>query len=267
MTVSAIGAEQTVMDAIGRASARSGIGFDYLLATAQRESGLDCQAKSKSSSACGLYQFVAQTWLSTLKAHGAEHGLGAYADDIERTAQGQYVVSNPARQAEILALRKDPVASAALAADLTADNAKFLAERLGRPPTEGELYAAHVLGAAGASKLIALSGSNPGAAADGHFADAASRNRGLFYDRSGAPVSVAALTARLTSGEGAARTTGLRPSLGLADPTASADAPDMTAWSGGLVQAPLTLTPQVLAILSSLDMPGAAAHDDKQKTD
>jgi hypothetical protein len=286
MSVSAIGAEPAVMDAIQRASARSGVGFDYLLATARRESGLDCQAKSKTSSACGLYQFVSQTWLSTLKAHGADHGLGGYADDITRTAQGQYVVANPARQAEILALRKDPAVSAAMAADLTADNAKILSDRLGRLPTTGELYAAHVLGAAGAAKLITLAGTTPNAAAADHFADAASRNQGLFYDRAGAPVSAAALASRLTAGLRPAQTptqvAGLRPSVGLDNEIGTANETPVLAtatdplpalspapsirpfspWQNGLSHQPqLTLTPQILSILSRLDPPGTDAKE------
>jgi len=278
MTVSATGAAPTVMDAIQRASARSGVGFDYLLATAQKESGLDCQAKSKTSSACGLYQFVSQTWLSTLKAHGAEHGLGSYAADIEKNAQGQLSVADPARRAEILALRQDPTISAAMAADLAGDNADFLTQKLGRAPDSGELYAAHVLGAAGAAKLLGLAETNPGAAASSYFADAASRNRGLFYDRAGAPVSVAGLAQRLTSGEtpSAAAVAGLRPSVRLAGETGgsysgpldpaiqAAGGPSVLSdWSAGMSRAPLSLTPQVLAILSSLNPPESAAADEK----
>jgi Transglycosylase SLT domain len=310
MAVPALGAEPHVMDAIKRASARSGVGFDYLLATAQRESGLDCEAKSKSSSACGLYQFVAQTWLSTLKAHGAEHGLGAYADAIERNAEGQYQVRNPAQRAEILALREDPSVSAALAADLTADNARILAGKLGRPPSGGELYAAHVLGASGAAKLIGLAETKPGAAAADFFGDAAAGNRGLFYDRAGAAVSLAALARRLTGGEGASPMAGLessrvslnrektlsqcltafpdgkpvstfpgnalRPSLGLPGEVETAPAMAEISWPAGMAApapsappsgtswgagpAPLALTPQVLAILASLDAPETAGH-------
>ena len=300
MTVSAAGALPSVMDAIQRASARSGVGFDYLLATARKESGLDCQAKSKTSSACGLYQFVAQTWLSTLKAHGAEHGLGDYAADIGRNAQGQFTVADPARRAEILALREDPAIAASLAADLAGDNADVLSQKLGRAPEDGELYAAHVLGAAGAAKLLGLAGTNPDGAAADYFADAASRNRGLFYDRTGAPVSVLALARRLTGGAVAsapaataaaaapvsapapASVPALRQSIGFAGeldvPFAATPAPVIQAsaaplpsvwqgdWRVGTSRAPLALTPQVLSILSSLYPPDMATADDKPAT-
>lgn len=277
MSVSAVGAELKVVDAIERASARSGIGFDYLLATARRESGLDCQATSKTSSACGLYQFVAQTWLATLKAHGAEHGLQAYAADIERTPSGQLTVADPARRGEILALRQDPGIAASLAAALTADNGRVLESRLGRAPSDGELYAAHVLGASAAARLITLAQSAPGAPAADHFPEAAASNRGLFYDKAGAPVSVSALAARL-AGETAVRTvSALRPSVDMpAAPAVAASfvpsaPPSATiqsgnGWRSGMVQAPLALTPQVLAILSSLDAPESGSFHHKSKS-
>lgn len=282
MTVTAIGNEPKVFDAIAQASARTGVGFDYLVSTAKRESGLDCNAKSKTSSACGLYQFVAQTWLSTLKAHGAEHGLADVANDIRRDSSGQFSVASPARQQEILALRKDPKLAAGLAADLTADNAKVLAERIGRAPTDGELYAAHVLGAAGAAKLIGLAKSNPTDGAASFFSDAASRNQGLFYDKAGAPVSTSALLARLSGQVSTSGTTGgLRPSLGLdaqypiitSAPGQSVAAaplvvrePVRPALNAPLASLPLTLSPQVLAILTSLYVP-LSGNEQNQSND
>ena len=44
-------------------------------------------------------------------------------------------------------LRSDPTANALMAGAFTKLNAGKLAERLGRGPTEGELYIAHFLGA------------------------------------------------------------------------------------------------------------------------
>jgi hypothetical protein len=271
MAITAVGTEPKVLDAITRASAQSGVGFDYLLATAKRESGLDCQAKSKSSSACGLYQFVSQTWLSTMKAHGAEHGLGAYADQIERSPSGHFSVSDPAQQSAILALRNDPKIAASMAAELTADNAKVLSDRLGRTPSNGELYMAHVLGASGAVKLIGLAAANPTTPAADQFPDAASTNRGLFYDKAGAPVSVSVLATRLGGGaRGTGAEAGLRASKdnggkdadgkGSISPFtwAAQNAPTPTGslgvWRAGY-SAPLTLTPQVMAILSALHPP------------
>ena len=62
--------------AIAHASQRTGVDFSYLLAQARIESGLDPQAEARTSSASGLFQFIDQTWLSTLDRHGAALGLG-----------------------------------------------------------------------------------------------------------------------------------------------------------------------------------------------
>ena len=105
-TINAIGS--TVAGAIQKAAQATGTGFSYLLATAKIESGFDPQVKAKTSSATGLFQFIEQTWLQTMKQSGAEFGYGQYADAIERTSSGRYVVRDPAKRAEILNLRKDP---------------------------------------------------------------------------------------------------------------------------------------------------------------
>jgi len=81
-----------VVAAIKSASRETGSDFAYLLATAQRESNLDNTAKSKGSSATGLFQFIDQTWLSLIKRYGGEHDLGHYADAISRTESGRLVV-------------------------------------------------------------------------------------------------------------------------------------------------------------------------------
>jgi len=203
MSVSSIaalaGSEIQVADAIAAASRKSGVSFNYLLATARRESALKTDAKSTTSSASGLFQFVSQTWLSTLKSHGGEYGLGNYANAISRDAKGHCTVSDPALKGEILALRQDPTISAQMAAALAGDNAKSLESQLSRPPTEGELYAAHVLGAAGAARLISGAQYTPTIAADVAFPEAAAANRGLFYDpKTGQAVTLGALYARLT---------------------------------------------------------------------
>jgi len=51
-----------------------------------------------------------------------------------------------------------------------------LSERLGRHPSEGELYIAHFLGAGGAARLITLASAHPNAKAADFFASAAQAN-------------------------------------------------------------------------------------------
>jgi hypothetical protein len=172
----------TVAGAIRRASQATGASFAYLLATAQVESGLNPRAGASTSSARGLFQFVEQTWLGTIKQAGAALGYGRYAAAITKTPSGHYEVTDPAMRSQILKLRNDPTANAVMAGAFTRANAAYLTQKLGRPPTEGELYIAHFLGAGGAARLISLGESHPTAKATEFFAHAASANPSIFYN-------------------------------------------------------------------------------------
>ena len=112
-------AGSAVIGAIRQAAQATGTSFQYLLATAQVESGLNPQAGASTSSARGLFQFIEQTWLATMKQSGASLGYGQYADAITKTASGRYEVQDPAMRSAILRLRNDPVAIAAMAGALT----------------------------------------------------------------------------------------------------------------------------------------------------
>jgi hypothetical protein len=183
---------------IRQASTATGVSFGYLVAAAKIESNLNPQAAAPTSSARGLYQFIEQTWLGTVKEAGAAFGYDRYADAITRTAAGRYEVSDPNMRREILALRKDPAANAAMAGVLTRSNSFKLTGALGRRPTDGELYIAHFLGAGGASRLISNVQNNPQASAVDMFPRAAAANRSIFYDRSGNPRSVSQVYRELT---------------------------------------------------------------------
>jgi hypothetical protein len=197
MSVEAISGASGVEGAIKRAAAQTGVDFAFLLQTARRESGLNPKAHSSTSSAAGLFQFVEQTWLSTLKRFGARHGLGAYAAQVEEGPDGRFRVADPAMRKQVLDLRLDPQASALMAGELTQDHAAYLQGRTGRAPSAGELYAAHVLGPAGSARLAESVASRPGGPAAQLFPEAAAANAGLFY-RNGRPVTVAELSANLT---------------------------------------------------------------------
>jgi hypothetical protein len=174
-----------VTSAIRSAANATGTSFSYLLATAKIESDLDPSLTMKSSSAAGLFQFIDQTWLGTLKQAGPAFGYGAYADAITRNAAGHYAVDDPEMRKEIMKLRQDPTANSVMAGVLTQKNAAALIRKIGRQPTDSELYIAHFLGAGGAGKLIEAATSNPQANAADAFPLAAHANRPIFYDRQG----------------------------------------------------------------------------------
>lgn len=188
-----------VTGAIQQAAKATGTSFQYLLATAKVESNLNPDAAAKTSSAGGLFQFIEQTWLGTIKEAGPSLGYGRYANAISRTDSGRYVVANPEAKAEILKLRQDPTANAMMAGVLTKSNAAVLSQKLGRQPTDGELYIAHFLGAKGAATLIGQSEQRPGATAASVFPNAARANRSIFFDREGRPRNVAEVSATLSN--------------------------------------------------------------------
>ncbi|MDP4025798.1 lytic transglycosylase domain-containing protein [Methylobacterium sp. NEAU 140] len=202
-----------VVQAIRDGASASGVGFDYLLATARRESALDPAAKAGTSTATGLFQFIEQTWLGVMKSAGPRLGLAEQAEAITRQADGTYTVPDADRRQAILDLRRDPRISATLAGALTQKNAEALTGALGREPTAGDLYAAHVLGAKGAAALIGTARTFPERAAALDLPEAAAANRGLFYDRTGRPRTAAELYANLSAaaqGVSATDLTGLR---------------------------------------------------------
>jgi hypothetical protein len=174
-----------VVDAIRTGADRSGVGFDYLLATAQRESALQPAARARASTAAGLFQFIEQTWLGLIKSDGARAGVPDYARAVTTRSDGTHAVDDPRLRQSILALREDPEISAVMAGALTRKNHEILSGELGRAPSGGELYMAHFLGARGASDLIRAARQTPDRAVASDFPEAAAANRSIFYDRDG----------------------------------------------------------------------------------
>ncbi len=188
-----------VAGAIKQAANATGASFQYLLATAKMESDFNSSAGASTSSAHGLFQFIEQTWLGTVKEAGSQLGYGQYSDAISKTSSGNYTVSDPATRKAIMKLRDDPVAASAMAGVLTQSNSFQLTGQIGRRPTDGELYMAHFMGVGGAAKLINSAEDNPQASAARLFPNAAAANRSIFYDRQGGARSVSDVYSVLTS--------------------------------------------------------------------
>ena len=130
MSIGAIPSSGGVEAAIRRASNATGVDADFLVRTARRESAMNPSAKARTSSAAGLFQLSEQTWLGTVKAHGAKHGYGQYADLIYRGGDGRWRVEGSARNV-VLDLRFDPQAAAN----------RSIFYRDGRPATVAEVHA------------------------------------------------------------------------------------------------------------------------------
>lgn len=117
-------APEKVEDAMGLmkpVAMKNGISPEYLYKTAHIETGgtFDPNAVNPASGATGLMQFMPGT-------------------------AKQYKLDDPT----------DPRASINAAAQLAADNKRALSKRLGREPTDAELYLAHQQGAGGAGALL-----------------------------------------------------------------------------------------------------------------
>lgn len=104
-----------------------GIDPKYYEVLAKIESSNNPNAKAKTSSAAGLYQFTEGTWKEMVKNLGLNYTL----DD-----------------------RYNPQKSRKVVEAFTKRNAKYLESKLKRKPTENELYLAHFLGIGGAKKFI-----------------------------------------------------------------------------------------------------------------
>ena len=218
------GAGSPVAGAIRDAARSTGTSFEYLLTTAQIESNLNPAAQATTSSAKGLYQFIEQTWLATMKSAGPALGYSHYAAAIVQGADGRYDVPDQTARAAIMRLRGNAAVSAKLAGAFTLSNAAQLNAAIRRAPSEGELYIAHFLGPDGAAKLIGAARTSPRAAAAEMFPQAAAANPTIFYDRFGRPLGAAAVYGKLTGRYDVARALAFAPGASVPDTAGVAQA-------------------------------------------
>lgn len=157
-----------VFNAIKKASDESGVDLGYMLSQAAQESGFNPNAKAGTSSASGLYQFID----STAKDQMGKLGI------------------NPVD-------RNKPEVQAQLAANYALENKRAIENVTGREATPTDLYLGHFMGTGGASKFLKTAQKNPNAIAADIFPDQAASNRGIFYDKTGRPLSVAEVYSKL----------------------------------------------------------------------
>lgn len=160
---------------IQRAAQNNQQDFNYMLAQARIESGLNPEAKAKTSSAAGLYQFTSGTWMDLVKRHGDKVGLHESALSLRN---GNISSSD---KSDLLAKRHDPALSSELAARFAIENAQTL-QRSGHEKVGAtELYIAHFLGPQGANTFLTGLKTKPDAPAAPALPQAASANAQVFY--------------------------------------------------------------------------------------
>jgi hypothetical protein len=199
MDVEALARASGAASSIARAANATGVDFSYLMNAAMRESAFKANARNPKSTASGMFQFIEQTWLAMVKRHGDKHGLGDLAKSVKVDHAGRYSVPSNSARREILGLRFDAETAAKLAGELTAENTDYLVNKLGRAPTNAELYAAHVLGPRNAAALAEAAVERPNARAASMFPVAAKYNRSLFYGSGGRALGAAETLARFDS--------------------------------------------------------------------
>lgn len=167
-----------ILTAIEKASDKSGVDFSYLVKQAKAESSFNPNAKAKTSSATGLYQFIDSTWIDMVNKYGDDYGMN---------------IAGKSRS-EILSMRKDPESASFMAAAFASENEKSLDNNWGGDVGATELYFAHFLGASGAAAFLNARDENPIRSAADIFPRAARANRNVFYDRAtGQPRSLEAV--------------------------------------------------------------------------
>ncbi len=173
-----------IVDTILRAASETGVDPVYMMALADKESSFSTKAKAATSSAEGLFQFLNDTWLELVRAHGARYGLEAEAASI--TGRGSAItIANEAMRTRVLRLRRDPYTAALMAGELIKRDRARIARRIGRDLDTSELYLAHFLGTASAGRFLTLTAEKPDAIATQAFRSAARANRNLFTEKSG----------------------------------------------------------------------------------
>lgn len=113
----------------------------------------------------GPYRFSEQSWLAAVERCADKTNAAASHPRIFQTSGGRYYVPVERERRNILAQRRDAVTARGIAACVAWQNRSLLEMALKRPPSTGELYAAHLAGSGPAIKLIELAGTRGAARA------------------------------------------------------------------------------------------------------
>lgn len=167
-------APKDVTHAIGQASRKTGVDFAYLMQQAHAESSFKADAKAKTSSASGLFQFIESTWMNMVDKYGPKHGISTEGKSRD----------------EVLEMRNDPTKASVMAAEFASENERFLRSHYKGDIGSTELYFAHFMGAGGAASLLNARDENGMQKAAYIFPKAAQANKNVFYHKDGSAKSL-----------------------------------------------------------------------------
>jgi hypothetical protein len=136
----------------------SGDMANYLKTIALLESGGDANAKAKTSSAGGMFQFIDSTWKQMTKEMGKDYSL-----------QDKF----------------DPKKAEEVAAYFSSKQKGQLEKGIGRQASSTDMYMSHFLGAGGATKFLNAMGKDPKQSAAALDPAAAKANKSIYYNKEG----------------------------------------------------------------------------------
>ena len=154
-------------------------------------------AQASTSSAKGLYQFIEQTWLATMKQDGAGARLWPLCRR-HRAVCGRALRGGRSRHAcgdHAAAQRSGRQRDDGGRASRATMPSSLVSATSAAQPTEGELYIAHFLGSDGAGKLINGAASAAARARRRHVSAGRGGQPSIFYDRPAARAASAKSTA------------------------------------------------------------------------
>ena len=153
--VQASGSNAGIVDIIKQAAKKVGLDENILVAMAAIESGFRPNARSKYSSASGLFQFLTKTWRGITSQKGGKYGISPGTS------------------------RFDPMASSLMAGEYIKQNFNYL-KKFKKDLGPVEAYIAHFLGPGGAATFFK---SDPNAPAAQVLPKAAAANKSIFFDK------------------------------------------------------------------------------------
>jgi hypothetical protein len=144
----------------------------------------------------GPMRFGERAWLRALHENAKEaETIGAR---VFVTSGGRYYMPSPNDRDRILAARNDTEVAARIARAGAERNAARMRAALRRSPTAGDLYIAHVFGAATAIRLLKAVGEAPDAALTKRIPELAGSAAELSGDSANAPITVGQFYRRLS---------------------------------------------------------------------
>lgn len=146
---------------IAEAGRKVGVDPRIMQIMAAIESSFNPDAKAKTSSATGLFQFIKSTWQQQMKRHASKHGISPETSPT------------------------DPVANSLMGGEFLKENARIISS-VKPNPSVTDLYIAHFLGPGGARQFLKAPKDAIGAQL---FPSAAAANKPIYY-ANGQPLTI-----------------------------------------------------------------------------